>query len=35
MFIDSNHAGDKWTRKFRNEFMIYMNMSLIHWYSKK
>ena len=31
MFIDSNHAGDKHTRRF----MICMIMSLINWYSKK
>ena len=35
MFIDSNHAGDKWTRRSRTTFMIYMKMSLINCYSKK
>ena len=35
MFIDSNHAGDKQTRRSRTGFMIDMNMSLINWYSKK
>ena len=34
MFIDSNHAGNKQTRRSRTGFMIYMNMSLINWYSK-
>ena len=34
MFIDSNHAGDKWTRRSMIRFMIYMNMSLIDWNSK-
>ena len=35
MFVDSNHAGDKLTRRLRIRFMIYMNMLLINWYSKK
>ena len=30
MFIDSNHAGNKQTRRYRTGFMIYMNMSLIN-----
>ena len=32
MFVDSNHAGDKQTRRSRTGFMIYMNMPLINWY---
>ena len=35
MFIDSDHAGNKQTRRFRTRFMIYMNMSLNNCYSKK
>ena len=35
MLIDSNHAGSKQTRRYRTEFMMHMNMSLINWYSKK
>ena len=35
MFIDSNHAGDKQTGRSRTRFMIYINMPLINWYSKK
>ena len=35
MFIDRDHAANKQTRRSRTEFMIYMNMSLIIWYSKK
>ena len=35
MFLDSNHTGNIWTRRSRNGFMIYMNMSLINWYSRK
>ena len=35
MFINTNHAGDKWTMRSRTAFMIHMNTSLIDWYSKK
>ena len=35
MFVDSNHAGDKWTRRSWTRFTIYMNMSLINRYSKR
>ena len=35
MFVDSNQTGDKWTRISRTGFMIYMNISLINWYSKR
>ena len=34
MFIDSDHAGKKQTRRSKTRFM-YMNMSLIIWYSKR
>ena len=35
MFVDSDHAGDKKDRRSRTGFMIYMNMTMINWYSKK
>ena len=35
MFVDSDHAGDKATRRSRTGFMIYMNMALINFISKK
>ena len=35
MFVDSDHAGDKATRRSRTGFMIFMNMALINWLSKK
>ena len=35
MFIDSNHSGNKSTRRSRTMFMIYMYMTLINCYSKK
>ena len=35
MFVDSDHAGDKQTSKFRTRFLIYCNMALINWVSNK
>ena len=35
MFVDSNHAGNKQPRRTKTRFMIFMNISLINWYSKK
>ena len=35
IFVDSNHAGNKQAQKSRTGFMVYMNMSLVNWYSKK
>ena len=35
MFIDSNHADGKQTRRVKTKFMVYMNISLINWCSKK
>ena len=35
MYVDINHAGDKSTRRSRTGFLIYMNMALIQWLSKK
>jgi hypothetical protein len=35
MFVDSDHAGDKRTRRSRTGFIIYLNMAPIVWYSKK
>ena len=35
MLADSNHADNKWTRRSRTRFMVYMNISLINWYSIK
>ena len=33
MFIDSNHACNKQITRSNTRVMIYMNMSLINWYS--
>ena len=34
-FVDSDHAGDKRTRRSRTGYFIYVNMALIDWFSKK
>jgi hypothetical protein len=33
LFVDSDHAGEKFTRRSRNGFVIYMNMVTIVWFS--
>jgi hypothetical protein len=35
MFINSDHAGDKFTHHLRTGFLIYINSALIDWFSKK
>eukprot|EP00978_Attheya_sp_CCMP212_P013954 scaffold35295_cov60-Attheya_sp.AAC.1 len=35
LFCDSDHAGDRLTRRSRTEYLIYLNMSPIAWQSKK
>ena len=35
MFVDSDHAGDKKTRRSRTGFLIFCNMALFNWVSKK
>ena len=35
MYCDSDHAGDKETRRSRTGYMIFMNLALIAWLSKK
>jgi hypothetical protein len=35
MMVDSDHAGDKQTRRSRTGFLIYCNMALIVWLSKR
>ena len=34
-FVDSNHAGDRVTRRSRTGFLVYCNSALIYWSSKK
>ena len=35
MFFDSDHAGDKSNRRSRTGFMIFLNMAMINWHTKK
>jgi hypothetical protein len=35
LFVDSDHAGEKFTRCSRTGFVIYLNMSQIVWFSKR
>ena len=35
MLVDSDHAGDKVTRRSRTGFLVYCNNALIYWHSKK
>lgn len=35
LFYDSDYAGDSVIRKLRRGFLMYVQNSLIHWYSKK
>ena len=35
MFVDSDHAGDNSDRRSRTGFMIFMNMAMINWHTKK
>ena len=34
-YVDSDHAGDKSTRRSHTGFLIFMNTALINWCSKK
>jgi hypothetical protein len=35
LFVDSDHAGEQFTRRSRTEFVIYLNMAPIVWFSKR
>ena len=35
MFVNSEHAGDKTNRRSRTGYIIFMNMSMIDWHTKK
>ena len=35
MWVDSEHAGDKMTRRSRTGYFIFLNTALINWLSKK
>ena len=34
LYVDSDHEGDRATRRSRTGFLIYLNNALIAWYSK-
>jgi hypothetical protein len=35
LFVDSDHAGEQFTRRSRTRFVIYLNMAPIVWFSKR
>ena len=35
MYVDSDHAGEKRTRRSRTGFFVYLNCALVQWLSKK
>jgi hypothetical protein len=35
LFVDSDHAGEHFTRRSRTGFVIYLNMAPILWFSKR
>jgi hypothetical protein len=35
MYVDSDHAGDKVSRRSRTGFLFYLNMGLVQWLSKR
>ena len=35
LFVDSDHAGDKLTRRSRSGYLIYLNMAPIVWWTRK
>jgi hypothetical protein len=35
LFVDSNHAGEQFTRRSRTWFVIYLNMAPIVWFSER
>jgi hypothetical protein len=34
LFVDSDHAGEQFTRRSRTGFVIHLNMAPIVWFSK-
>jgi hypothetical protein len=35
LFVDYDHAGEKFTRRSRTGFVIYLNMAPLVWFSKR
>ena len=34
-YVDSDHAGESLTRRSRTGFLVFLNRSLVYWFSKK
>jgi hypothetical protein len=35
LFVDSDHPGEQFTRRSNTEFVIYLNMAPLMWFSKR
>ncbi len=35
MYVDSDHAGEKHTRRSRTGFFVFMNTAIVQWFSKQ
>jgi hypothetical protein len=35
MNVDSDHAGEKWTRQLRTGFFVFLNTALVQWFSRQ
>jgi len=35
LYVDSDHAGEKCTRRSRTGFFVFMNTALVQWFSKQ
>jgi len=35
LYVDSDHAGEKRTRRLRMGFFVFMNTALVQWFSKQ
>ena len=35
LYVDSDHAGEKHTRRLRTDFLVFMNTALVQWFSKQ
>jgi hypothetical protein len=35
LFVDSDHAGEQFTRSSRTGFVVYLNMAPLVWFSKR
>ena len=35
LYVDSDHTGEKRTRRLRSGFFVFMNTALVQWFSKQ